>query len=161
MIMNLGSMNLIVALSVLSIGFFALLLLCPARCVKCRAFGQNQVKKSFCNRILGFLDGSLFIILISAFINISEPDVKHNSSYYISCVAIGICFVYLLGLPLLLLSIRNRLNEGQWKERFGYIYEELNHKSRGLWVLTFPIAFAARIWVISVAIIYLQEYLIY
>ena len=109
--------------------------------------------------MLAFLDGSLFILLLSALINLTDENSIVNSAYYIAIVTLVIGALYLLGMVFIFIKTRKILGEQCVKDKYGYLWAELNIK-KGSVVLLWPLFLTARVWLLSLSIILSQNFLV-
>ena len=70
-----------------------------------------------------------------------------------------VCLIEIVAVSLFLRRIfkRNELNQERHKNRCGYVYEELNHKNRGGWALTYPIFYQLRFLVLIFTVIFVEN----
>lgn len=139
------------------------------RCKPCsnkiRKKAGKRLKGCFFNGILTFIDGTLLVLLIMGMINLKMNNleaVERDDSYYLALVALLVCGLELVFVPLFLI-VRWRqgtLGDKKNKKRCGYIYEDLNYKIRGGWTLLYPILYQIRFIALISLILYMDEYLV-
>ena len=118
----------------------------------------------FFNVILTTIDGTFFVTLMQAMINIKQQAtgvVEVNSSYVLSIIAVAILAVELISITIFLAVYHKRLDDNQrLKKRCGYIFEQQNYRVRGAIALANPILYKLRFVLLVFTILFLQEYLV-
>lgn len=144
MLSNLGSLTPVIALQLALI--VVLLLLAGLTIGPCPIWGKKLAAKlgdTFFNPILAFIDGTFFMLVFMAMINVKEEytkeNVEKNSSYYCSLISLAVCFLELLCVPIYLCCNYEHLDDEKTKKRCGYAYVQLNYKHRGCWALSYPL----------------------
>ena len=86
--------------------------------------------------------------------------MEKNSAYYLSSITVTICLVYLFAIIYSLIRYRKRLNEPEVMAKMSYLTENLNFKNHGNIVLSYPVAFCMRIFLLCGTVVGMQSSLI-
>lgn len=118
----------------------------------------------FFDVILVTIDGTFFVTLLMAIINIKQQAdgvIEVNSSFVWSVIAVTIYAVELITVPIFLALNYKYLDEKPWlKKRCGYLFESINYKIRGASTLAYPILYQLRFVLLVFTILFLQGYLV-
>ena len=94
-LVNLGSLQLLVIVQILAMAIFAILRLL----YKTKRWAKTQLQKIFFNGILAFFEGTILVLLVMCSINISKAktgDAPVNSSFWFAIVILLLCLANLL-----------------------------------------------------------------
>ena len=75
-------------------------------------------------------------------------------------MTLGILGFEVFAVTIYLILRRNKLDSEASKNRCGYIFEELNHKIRGAWALSYPIFYQVRFVILAICTIYWGKFLV-
>ena len=118
----------------------------------------------FFNVILTSIDGTFFVTLMMAMINIKQQAtgaVDYNSSYVWSVWTVIIFVVELISITIFLAANRKHLDKKpRLKRRCSYIFKGQNFRNQGALALAHPILLQLRFVLLVFTILFLQEYFI-
>ena len=137
---------------------------CPICCLKARKWSKRKLRSFFFNGVLTFIDGTFLLFILTGMINIRQAQngiVPKNQSFYGAIVAVLMCTVQIIAVTIFFCkNERKQLNRKRYKQRCGYVYEELNYNVRGGWTLLYPILYQLRFMALVFAIIYISNVVI-
>ena len=129
-----------------------------------RKYANKQLDSCFWNGILTTTDGTFLLLVLAAMINVQKQyqgEVDKDSSYYFSIIALFICGLELISVPIFFATRgRKGLMKEKNKKRCSYIYGDLNYRIRGKWALAYPILYQIRFCWLTFLILFLADYLV-
>ena len=121
----MGSLVVILALQIIFITLLVLMMLCPLSCVKIRSCSRSKLNEFFFNGILAFIDGTFLVLIFMGMINLQmekEGYVEKNDSYWCAMVALIICGLEMICVPIFFKRNFKDLGEERNLKRCGYMY---------------------------------------
>ena len=162
---NLGSLLVIILVQLFLIPVYYGISVFPKCHKKARDYSSKSLNSCFWNGVLTFIDGTFLLLVLAALFNVKqnyEGSVEKDASYYLAIVALLICALELIIVPIFFFrqSKKKKLGSEKNINRCGYIYSDLNYRIRGGWALSYPILYQLRFIILTFLILFVQDFLV-